>query len=64
MSYATMQDVLFDLDLTDLRNWPGRHPGVPATEAELPEEWCKSRSVAERKAAVRSKPVVEMSRVA
>jgi hypothetical protein len=49
------------LTASALRNRPRRHPGVPAAE---PEERCRSRPVAERKAAVRPKAVVEMSRAA
>jgi hypothetical protein len=54
------------LTLTDsaLRNRPGRHPGMPAAEPELPEERCKSRYVAEPKAVARPKAVVESRRAA
>jgi hypothetical protein len=54
------------LTLTDsaLRKRPRRHPGLPATEAESPEERCKSRHVAEPTAAARPKAVVDMSRAA
>ena len=50
MSYATMRDALFALDLTDseLRDRPRRHPDVPAAEPELPEE---RGEVAERRRA-------------
>jgi hypothetical protein len=36
-SYATVQDILFDLDRFRVAE-PAGHPGVPATETELPEE--------------------------
>ena len=40
MSYATMQDVLFALDLTDskLRDRPKLHLDAPEAQPELPEE--------------------------
>ena len=40
MSYATMQDVLFALELTDsdLRDRPRLHLDAPEAEPELPEE--------------------------
>jgi hypothetical protein len=40
MSYATMQDVLFALDLTDseLRDRPELHLYAPEAQPELPEE--------------------------
>ena len=58
MSYATMHDVLFDLDVSafELRDRPKRHPAVAAAEAELPEE--RGKSLAQPRA------VVEMRRAA
>jgi hypothetical protein len=58
MSYATMQDALFALDLIDseLRDRPRLHPDEPGAEPELPEErgeLCR---------AGRPKAVVEMRR--
>jgi hypothetical protein len=71
MSYATMRDVLFALDLTDseLRDRPRRHPDVPAAEPELPEERGESRRVTKPKAVAKPKvakpkAVVERSRAA
>jgi hypothetical protein len=39
MSYATMQDALFALDLADSELWdrPRLHPDEPTDEPELPE---------------------------
>ena len=52
MSYATMQDVLFNLDVSafELRDRPKRHPAAAAAKAELPEE--RGEPVAQPKAAV------------
>jgi hypothetical protein len=52
MSYATMQDVLFDLYLSDseVRHCPRRHPDTAAAKPELPEE--RGESVAQPKAVV------------
>ena len=60
MSYATMQDALFALDLSDseLRDRPRLHPNEPEAAPELPEgrgELCR---------AGRPKAVVEMHRAA
>ena len=45
MSYATMRDVLFALDLSEseLRGRPERHADVPEAEAGLPEERVERR---------------------
>ena len=66
MSYATMQDVLFALDLTDseLRDRSRRHLDLPAAEPELPEERGESRRVTKPKAVAKPKAVVERSRAA
>jgi hypothetical protein len=58
MSYATMQDVLFALDLDDseLRDRRRRHADVPEAEPELPEEGGES--------AAEPKTAVEMRRAA
>jgi hypothetical protein len=55
MSYATMQDVSFALDLTDreLRDRPRRHPDLPAAESELPKQRRESRRVIKPKAVVK-----------
>ena len=52
MSYATMRDALFALDLTDpeLRAQPRQHPDVPAAEPGLQEERGESRRVTKPKA--------------
>ena len=56
MSYATMRDVLFALDLSDseLRDRPRRHPDVPAAEPELPEERGERRRAGSKGASMRS----------
>ena len=52
MSYATMQDVLFalEVDHSELRDRRRRHANVPEAEPELPEE--RGESAAEPKTAV------------
>ena len=56
MSYATLRDVLFALDLSnsELRNRPRRHPDVPAAEPELPEERGERRRTGSSGASMRS----------
>jgi hypothetical protein len=55
MSYATMQDALFALDLADPELWdrPRLHPDEPTDEPELPEEPGELRRAAQRKATMR-----------
>ena len=50
MSYATMQDVSFALDLNDreLRDRPRQHPEVPAAEPELPKQRGEARPATKR----------------
>src|SRR5512132_1664436 len=49
MSYATMQDALFALDLADSELWDRpRHPEESTDEPELPTEPGKSRRTARR----------------
>jgi hypothetical protein len=57
MSYATMQDVLFALDLTDseLRDRLRRHPDVPAAKPELPEERAELRRAPQPEAVVETR---------
>ena len=56
MSYATMQDVSFALDLTDreLRDRPGPHPD-PAAESEMPKQREEARRATKRES--KRKPV-------
>jgi hypothetical protein len=67
MSYATLQDVLFALELTDsdLRDRPRLHLDAPEAEPELPEERGELRRAGRPKArAGRPKAVVESRRAA
>lgn len=51
MSYATMQDALFALDLADSELWDRpRHPEESTDEPELPEEPGELRRAAQPKA--------------
>jgi hypothetical protein len=56
MSYATMRDVLFALDLSDSEflDQPRRHPDVPAAEPELSEERGERRRACSSGASMRS----------
>lgn len=54
MSYATMQDALFALDLADSELWDRpRHPEESTDELELPEEPGELRRAAQPKATMR-----------
>ena len=55
MSYATMQDALFALDLTDSELWdrPRLHLDELTDESELPEEPGELRRGAQPKATMR-----------
>jgi hypothetical protein len=57
MSYATMQDVLFALDLTDseLRDRPKLHLDAPEAQPELPEERGELRRAAQPNAAAETR---------
>ena len=51
MSYTTMQDALFALDLThsELLDRPKLHRDAPEAQPELPEERIEPRSPAQRR---------------
>ena len=55
MSYATMQDALFALDLANSELWdrPRLHPEESTDEPELPEEPGELRRAAQPKATMR-----------